>query len=78
MSLNFIKLFSSIPLQEGVTLVYNQREQVDIEQLLLSQLYTLQALVNVLERKGLLTKEEILEELTELEKATCGEHHPQM
>jgi hypothetical protein len=56
----------------------NQREQFDIEQLLLSQLYTLQALVNVLERKGLLTKEEILEELTELEKATCGDHHPKM
>ena len=55
-----------------------QREQIDIEQLLLSQLYTLQALVNVLERKGFLTKEEILEELTELEKTTCGEHHPKM
>jgi predicted amino acid-binding ACT domain protein len=67
-------------LQVGVvcSLSDHQREQVDIEQLLLSQLYTLQALVNVLERKGLLTKEELLEELTELEKATCGEHHPQM
>ena len=54
----------------------DNKEQIDIEQLLLSQLYTLQALINVLERKGLLTKEEILEELTELEKATCGEHYP--
>jgi hypothetical protein len=55
-----------------------QREQVDIEQLLLSQLYTLQALVNVLENKGILTKEEILKELTELEKATYGEERPKM
>lgn len=54
-----------------------EREQVDLEQLLLSQLYILQALVNV-QRKGILTKEELLEELTLLEKATCGEDGPKM
>ncbi|NLW46935.1 MAG: hypothetical protein GXY86_06330 [Firmicutes bacterium] len=47
-------------------------EQVDLEQLLLSQLYTHQALVNVLERKGLLSKEELINELKALKNVTCG------
>lgn len=46
-----------------------QHELVNFKQLLLSQLYTLHALVNVLERKVLLTKEE----LTALEKTICSE-----
>ncbi len=55
----------------------HKRDQVDIEQLVLSQLYTIQALVNVLERKGLITKEELLEELAELEKATVANEDKQ-
>lgn len=35
--------------------------------------HTLQALVNVLERKSILSKEELLEELTVLEKTICSE-----
>ena len=36
------------------------------EELLLSVLYTQEALVNVLEKKGLLTKEEVLKEIQRL------------
>ena len=33
-----------------------------LEEALLSQAYTMQALINVLERKGVLTREEVLQE----------------
>jgi hypothetical protein len=40
----------------------HHKEAVPMEELLLSQIYTMQALINVLEKKGVLTREEILEE----------------
>ena len=40
-----------------------KRETVSVEDLALSNAYQLEAMINVLERKGLLTKAEVLEEL---------------
>ena len=40
-----------------------ERETVTIEQLALSNAYQLEAMINVLERKGILTGKEVLEEL---------------
>ena len=51
-------------------IVENQKhEEVPIEDLVMSQVYTLQALIDVLEKKGLLTREEILAEFHELQKS---------
>ena len=43
-------------------------ELVTVEELALSNTYQLEALINVLERKGLLTKEEVLEDLGKMRK----------
>ncbi|MGD8371739.1 MAG: hypothetical protein PVF76_12505 [Syntrophobacterales bacterium] len=43
-------------------------EFVSYEEALLSQVFTLDALVNVLERKGLINREEIVQEIKELHK----------
>ena len=40
-----------------------KRETVSVQDLALSNAYQLEAMINVLERKGLLTKAEVLEEL---------------
>ena len=42
------------------------KDTVSIEELLLSNVYTQEALVNVLVRKGLITKEEVIEEIKRL------------
>jgi hypothetical protein len=42
------------------------KETVSIEELLFSNVYTQEALVNVLVRKGLITREEIIEEIKRL------------
>ena len=42
------------------------RSTASPEELLLSVLYTQEALVNLLEKKGLLTKQEVLEEIQRL------------
>ena len=39
------------------------KETVDIKELILSEVIQLEALINILERKGILTKEELLEEI---------------
>jgi hypothetical protein len=44
----------------------DSNEFLSYEEALMSQVLTLDALVNVLERKGLVNREEILEELKEL------------
>jgi len=41
----------------------NKKESVSIQELLLSQAYEMSALVSVLEKKGLLTRAEIIEEI---------------
>ena len=58
----------------------NQKhEVVPLEDIAMSQVYTLQALINVLEKKGLLTREEILQEFHELQKSLdncdCDHEH---
>ena len=39
------------------------RETVSFEELLLSNVYTQEALINLLEKKGIITKGELLEEI---------------
>jgi len=41
----------------------DKKETVSVEELTLSNMYVQEALVNLLSRKGILTKEEILEEI---------------
>jgi hypothetical protein len=41
-------------------------EIVSFEELLMSNVYTQEALVNLLEKKGILTKKEVLEEIKRL------------
>jgi hypothetical protein len=48
-----------------------KRETVSVEELALSNAYQLEAMINVLEQKGLLTRAEVLEEL-EVIAATMG------
>ena len=44
------------------------RESVNFEEILMSNIFEQEALVNLLEKKGLITKFELLEEIRELEK----------
>jgi hypothetical protein len=46
----------------------NPNENVSLEELVVSNVYTQEALVNVLVRKGLLSKEEVIEEIKRLRK----------
>ena len=39
------------------------KETVDIEKLVLSEVIQMEALINILESKGILTREEVLEEI---------------
>lgn len=41
----------------------NERETVTVEQLALSNAYQLEAMINVLESKGILTAKEVIDEL---------------
>ena len=45
------------------------KEVVTVEELAISNMYTQEALINLLERKGLLTKQEVLEEIQRLKVA---------
>lgn len=51
------------------------KEIVSFKELLLSNVYTQEALINLLERKGLLTKKEVLEELREFNLNECDENY---
>jgi hypothetical protein len=42
----------------------SERQTVPLEEVVLAQAFQLEALLNVLERKGLLTKAEVLAEIT--------------
>jgi len=44
------------------------KEVVSFEEILMSNVYAQEAIVNVLERKGLLTRKEILEEIIRIRK----------
>jgi len=60
-------------------LANQKHEEIPLEDVVMSRVYTLQALINVLEKKGLLTREEILAESHELQKSMdncdCGHDH---
>jgi hypothetical protein len=43
------------------------KETVSFEELLMSNIYTQEALINLLEKKGILTKKEVLEEIIPFE-----------
>lgn len=55
-------------------------ESISIEELVMSQMYAIQAIINVLERKGVLTREEVFDEIEAIEEAAgececdCGCH----
>ena len=42
-------------------------EEVSVEEILMSQAYAIQAIINVLEKKGILTREEIFDEIQAIE-----------
>lgn len=44
----------------------DQKETVSLEELLLSNIYTQEAIINLLDEKGLLKKEEVLKEIKRL------------
>ena len=48
----------------------DQNEFMSYEEALLSQVFTLDALVNVLEKKGLISRKEIVEEIKRLQEQT--------
>ena len=47
-------------------------EIVSIEELTISNMYEIEALIEVLVRKGIIAKEEILQEITRMKKAKRG------
>lgn len=51
---------------------HKQEEHISVEELVMSQVYALQAVINVLERKGILTKEDIFEEIQAIEEVVGG------
>lgn len=48
----------------------DKKETVTFEELLMSNVYTQEALINLLQKKGLFTKEELLEEIKRLRQDT--------
>lgn len=44
----------------------DQKETITFEELLMSEVYTREALINLLEKKGLINKKELLEEIKRL------------
>jgi len=41
----------------------NERDVATLEELTISTMYEVEAVINILERKGLLTKDEVMEEI---------------
>jgi transketolase N-terminal domain/subunit len=46
----------------------DKKETASMEELVMSQMWELQALYNLLEQKGLITKDELLEEIKRIKK----------
>jgi hypothetical protein len=49
------------------------KETVTFEELLMSNVYTQEALINLLEKKGIIDKQELLEEIKRLKKAKSSQ-----
>jgi hypothetical protein len=47
-------------------------EEGSVEEILLGNVYILQALINVLEKEGFISKSELLEELSKLKQSVCA------
>ncbi len=47
----------------------NPKETVSLKEVVMSNVYTQEALVNLLEEKGVLTKKEVIEEIVRIDKA---------
>ncbi len=45
------------------------RETVPLEEVVMNNVYTQEAIVNLLELKGIMTKKEVIEEIVRIEKA---------
>ena len=45
----------------------DQKQTVDIKELLMSEVIQSEALINLLDRKGLISKQELLEEMTQVQ-----------
>ena len=52
---------------DGMVDQKDQNEFMSYEEALLSQVFTLDALVNVLEKKGVISREEVVEEIVRLQ-----------
>ncbi len=46
----------------------DQKETVSLEEVVLSDVFTQEALINILVKKGIITKEEVLEEIKRIRK----------
>jgi hypothetical protein len=46
----------------------DKKEMVSLEELVMSQMWEMQALYNLLEKKGMITKSELLEEIKRIKK----------
>jgi hypothetical protein len=56
----------------GVNIMLDDYREVTIEQIALTNMYSIEALVNVLEMKGLLTKQELLAEIQNIKEEHKG------
>jgi hypothetical protein len=45
------------------------RETVPLEEVVMNNIYTQEAIVNLLEKKGIMTKKEVIEEIVRIDKA---------
>ena len=52
-----------LSMEEGMAKKDETRERVPLEEVVMSNVYTQEAIVNLLERKGLLTKKGVLDEM---------------
>ena len=53
----------------------SSKSDVTTDDLTYCNTYLLQALINVLERKGLLTRKEVLDELEAIKEIVCGDEN---
>ncbi len=45
---------------------YNEREEISIKELLISNTYTQEAIINLLDKRGIINKQEIFDEIIRL------------
>jgi len=50
----------------------NKEQNVNLEEVVISNAYEIAALINILERKGLITRKELMEEVTVIKESLHG------